>query len=149
MVNMLNKIGLSLHRATLMSFLDPYNKAKFLKLHSNIPAEKPTFLMPDNVNIHRGYQRHHRLFKLPTIDITVRGLLNPDIRVSGIEDLFGTPETSLQSQDNVVEWYGTNVQLENCCEHSLLWKKFIKRYILTLLDDGLNRTPPHENPFLT
>ena len=145
MVNMLNKIGLTLHWDTLMSFLDSYNKAKFLKLHSNIPAEKPIFLMLDNVNIHRGYQRHHRLFKLPKVNMwnfTVRGLLNPDI--SGIEDLFATPETSLQSQDNVVEWDGTNVQLENCNEHSLLWKKFIKRYILTLLDDGLNKTPPHE-----
>ena len=147
MVNMLNKIGLTLHWDTLMSFLDSYNKAKFLKLHSNIPAEKPIFLMLDNVNIHRGYQRHHRLFKLPKVNMwnfTVRGLLNPDI--SGIEDLFGTPETSLQSQDNVVEWDGTNVQLENCNEHSSLWRKFIKRYILTLLDDGLNKTPPHEKP---
>ena len=59
--------------------------------------------MLDNVNIHRGYQRHHRIFKLPKVNMwnfTVRGLLNPDIL--GIEDLFGTPETSLQSQDNVV-----------------------------------------------
>ena len=38
------------------------------------------------------------------------------------------------------------IQLENCNEHSLLWKKFIERYILTLLDDGLNKSPPHENP---
>ena len=60
--------------------------------------------------------------------------------------MFGTPETSLQSQDNVDEWDGTNVELENCNEHSLLSKKFIKRYILTLLDDGLTKTPPHEKP---
>lgn len=94
MVNMLNKIGLTLHWNTLMSFLDSYNKAKFAKLHSNIPTEKPLFLLLDYVNIHRGYQRHHRLLKLPKVNMwnfTVRGLLNPDI--SGIDDLVGTPET--------------------------------------------------------
>ena len=61
-------------------------------------------LILDNVNIHGGYQRHHRLFKVPKVNIwnfTVRGLPNPDI--TGNEDLFGAPETSLQSQDNVVE----------------------------------------------
>ena len=147
MVNMLNKIGLTLHWDTLMSFLDKYNKKKFEKLHLNIPAEKPLFLLLDNVNIHRGYQRHHRLFKSPKANMwnfTVRGLLNPDI--TGIEDLFSTPETSLQSQDNVLEWNANNVQLENCNEHALLWKRFSKSYILSLLNDGLNKIPPHEKP---
>jgi len=100
MVNMLNKVGLTLHWDTLMSFLDRYNRKKFDKLHCNIPAEKPLFLLLDNVNIHRGYQRHHRLFKVPKVNMwnfTVRGLLNPDI--TGIEDLLSTPDTSLQSQD--------------------------------------------------
>lgn len=130
-----------------MSFLDSYNKAKFAKLHSNIPTEKPLFLLLNNVNIHRGYQRHHRLLKLPKVNMwnfTVRGLLNPDI--SGIDDLVGTPETCLQGQDNVVEWDSTSAQLENCDEHSSLWKRFLKRYILTLPDDGLNKTPAHEKP---
>ena len=53
MVNMLNKVGLTLHWDTLMSFLDRYNKKEFDKLHSNIPAEKPLLLLLDNVNIHR------------------------------------------------------------------------------------------------
>lgn len=45
----------------------------------------------------------------------VRGLLNPDI--TGIEDLLSTPDTSLQSQDNVVGWNANNIQLENFNEH--------------------------------
>lgn len=147
MVNMLNKVGLTLHWDTLMSFLDRYNRKKFDKLHSNIPAEKPLFLLLDNVNIHRGYQRHHRLFKVPKVNMwnfTVRGLLNPDI--TGIEDLLSTPDTSLQSQDNVVGWNANNIQLENCNEHFLIWQKFSKSYILQLLYDGLNKIPPHEKP---
>ncbi|KAJ7388428.1 hypothetical protein OS493_037653 [Desmophyllum pertusum] len=75
-------------------------------------------------------------------NFTVRGLLNPDI--TGVEDLFSQPETSLQSQDNVVEWNAENVQLDNCEEHSLLWKRYSKRYILSLLYDGLNRIPSHD-----
>lgn len=69
-----------------------------------------------------------------TTDFTVRGLLNPDITT--IEDLFSTSETSLQSQDHVVEWNASKIELENCNEHSLLWKVFLKRYILSLLNDG-------------
>lgn len=147
MVNMLNRIGLTMHWDTLMSFLDKYNKEKFDELHSNMPHEKPLILLLDNVNIYRGNQRHHRLFKSSTPNMwnfTVRGLLNPDI--TGVEDLFSQPETSLQSQDNVVEWNAENVQLDNCEEHSLLWKRYSKRYILSLLYDGLNRIPSHDKP---
>ena len=49
MINMLNKIGLTLHWDTLMSLLDSYKKKKFDKLHPKLPAEKPLFLLLDNV----------------------------------------------------------------------------------------------------
>ena len=44
----------------------------------------------------------------------------------------------------MVGWSANNIQLENCNEHFLLWKKFSKSYILQLLDNRFNKIPPHE-----
>ena len=147
MINMLNRIGVTMHWDTLMSFLDNYREKKFQELHSKIPPETPLVLLLDNVNIHRGNQRHHRLFKLPKVNMwnfTVRGLLIPDTR--GIEDSFTEPMTSCESQANVLEWNENNITLDNSNEHDLIWKRFSKRFILSLLSNGLNRIPTHEKP---
>ena len=72
-------------------------------------------------------------------NFTVRGLLKPII--DGDEELFKDESTSIQSQDSVTGWSSDNIKLESDSELNLLWDKFLKRYILCLLHDGLNRLP--------
>ena len=71
-------------------------------------------------------------------NFTVRGLVKPII--DGDEELFKDESTSIQSQDSVIGWT-YNIKLESDSELNLRWDKFLKRYILCLLHDGLNRLP--------
>ena len=63
LVNMLNLIGVTMHWNTLMGFLDKHKKNREIELQSKISMEKPIIVLMDNINICRGYQRHHRIFK--------------------------------------------------------------------------------------
>ena len=142
LVNMLNRIGVTMHWSTLMRFLDRCKVKKSVDLQARLALEKPVIVLLDNVNIYRGHQRHHRLFKGPTMkmwNFTVRGLLNPN--TEGIEELFKDTRTSLESQDSVIDWTSENLKLETDNELLLQWEMFLKRYILCLLHDGLNRIP--------
>ena len=82
------------------------------------------------------------MFKGPTMNMwnfIARGLLNPN--TEGIEELFKDTTTSLESQDSVIDWTSENLKLETDNELLLQWEMFLKRYILCLLHDGLNRIP--------
>ena len=68
-------------------------------------------------------------------NVTVRGLLKPVI--GGDEELV--EDTCIQNQDSVTDWTSENIKLESDSELNLRWEKFLKRYILCLLHDGLNR----------
>ena len=70
-------------------------------------------------------------------NFTVRGSLKPII--DDDEELFKDESTSIQSQDSVTDSTSDNIKLESDNELNLLWDKFLKRYILCLLHDGLNR----------
>ena len=146
LVNMPNLIGVTMHWNTLMRFLDKHNKNREIELQSKISMEKPIIVLMDNINIYRGYERHHRIFKEPLMNMwnfTVRGLLNPSI--AGIE-LFKNVETCLESQADVIGWTSADLDIEHNNELQAQWVNFQKRYILCLLRDGLNRIPSHEKP---
>ena len=104
LVNMLNRIGVAMYWNTLMRFLDRCQVKKSEELKAKLVSEKPLIVLLDNINIYREHQRHHRLFKGPTMNMwnfSVRGLLNPII--DGNEELFKDESTSLQSQDSVTD----------------------------------------------
>jgi hypothetical protein len=72
----------------------------------------------DNINIHRGNKRHHRLFKAygeNMWNFTVRGLLIPCL--DNLEDLFVCKETATQSQCDVTEFTFKDISIENNGEH--------------------------------
>ena len=96
---MLNKIGLTVHWSTVMNFLDKQLTLLEKSVQSKTPLQVPLILLMDNINIYRGNQRYHRLFKdlgSNMWNFTGKGLLIPNIE--GIEDLFLHRETVLQSQ---------------------------------------------------
>ena len=124
---MLNHIVVTIHWNTLMRFLDPCQVKKSAELQAKLTSEKPLIVLLDDVNIYRGHQRHHRLFKGPIMNMwnfTVRGLLKPII--DGDEELFKDESTSIQSQDSVTDWTSDNIKLESDNELNLLWDKFLK-----------------------
>ena len=51
LVNMLNRIGVTMHWDTRMGFLDKCKLKKDGELHSKIASEKPLIVLMDNVNI--------------------------------------------------------------------------------------------------
>jgi hypothetical protein len=147
LVNMLNLIGVTMHWNTLMGFLDKHKKNREIELQSEISLEKPLIVLMDNINIYRGFQKYHRMFNEPLMtmwNFTVRGLLDPSI--TGIEELFENADTCLKSQEDVTDWTSDNLDIEHNNELQEQWVEFQKRYILCLLNDGLNRIPPHEKP---
>ena len=90
--------------------------------------EKPIIVLMDNINIYRGYQRHHRIFKEPLMNMwnfTVRGLLNSSI--AGIEELFKNMETCLESQADVIDWTSADLEIEHTNELNEKWVNFQKR----------------------
>ena len=113
MVNMLNKIGLTIHWDTLMNFLDKKLEKKIDYVTSITPQKLPLLLLMDNVNIYRGNKRHHRLFNTygeNMWNFTARGLLI--LSLDNIEDLFAMKETATQSQSDVTEYKYDNISIE-------------------------------------
>jgi hypothetical protein len=138
MVNMLNKIGLTIHWDTLMNFLDKQLDKKTAHITSLTPKELPLLLLMDNINIYRGNKRHHRFFKAygeNMWNFTVRGLLIP--RLDNLEDLFACKETATQSQCDVTEFTFKDISIENNGEHFELWNSHKDNYLTELLKDGL------------
>ena len=60
MVNMLNKIGLTLHWLTIMNFLDKQLQKKIEHVKLKTPQYLPLLLLMDNINIYCGNKIHHR-----------------------------------------------------------------------------------------
>ena len=139
MINMLNKIGLSLHWDTLMKFFDQQLEKKNAYVKSLTPKEVPLLLLMDNINIYHGNKRHHRLFKMYGANMwnfTVRGLLIPVI--DGIGHLFSCKETATQSQHDVKKFNYENLAIEKNEEHMRIWKTHKDGYLLKLLKDALS-----------
>ena len=60
MVNMLNKIGLTLHWLTIMNFLDKQLQKKIEHVKLKTPQYLHLLLLMDNINIYCGNKIHHR-----------------------------------------------------------------------------------------
>ena len=56
LVNMLNRIGVTMHWNTLMRFFDRCEVKKSVDLQARLALEKPLIALFDNVNIYRGHQ---------------------------------------------------------------------------------------------
>ena len=135
MVNMLNKIGLSVHWDTLMNFFDQQLETKNAYVKSLTPEEVPLLLLMDNINIYHGNKCHHRLFKMYGANmwnITVRGLLIPEI--DGIGHLFSCKETATQSQQDVTKFDYENITIEKNEEHMKIWKTHKDGYLVQLFN---------------
>ncbi len=139
MVNMLNKVGLTLHWDTLMNFLDNQLKKKIDHVKSLTPLELPLLLLMDNINIYRGNNRHHRLFKAygqNMWNFTVRSLFIP--QYDEINHLFTCKETATQSQYDVTEFSCKNIVIKNNEEHLKIWENQVDDYLTLLLKNGLS-----------
>ena len=141
LINMLNKIGLTVHWSTVMNFLDKQLTLLEKSVQSKTPLQVPLILLMDNINIYRGNQRYHRLFKdlgSNMWNFTGKGLLIPNIE--GIEDLFLHRETALQSQHDVTSNSFTyeNLILHHHPELEKLWLVQKDNYLINLLRDGIN-----------
>ena len=147
MVNMLNKVGLTIHWDTLMNFFEEQLKKKQDFITSQTPAGLPLLLLMDNINISRGNKRHYRLFQKygeHMWNFTGRGLLVP--RLDKIEHLFQCKETVLESQHDVTDFTFQNICIENNKEHLQIWQSHRDEYLSKLMKDGLSlRTNSHKN----
>ena len=136
-INMLNKIGLTVHWTTLMRFLDTQLEHKKQYTDSFSP-KIPLFFLIDNVNIYQGNKRHHRLFKLygnNMWNFTARGLLIPN--VNDIEELFTCEETATQAQRDTLDIKAEDITLESNQSHLKIWNTHRDKYSVELLKDGL------------
>ena len=138
MVNMLNKIGLTLHWDTIMNFLDKQLQKKIEHVKLKTPQDLPLSLLMDNINIYRGNKRHHRLFKVygeNMWNFTARELLIP--RLDDLEDLLKCKETATESQYDVTKFKFADFSVENNAKHLELWNSHADSYLTELLKDGL------------
>jgi hypothetical protein len=148
MVNMLNKIGLTVHWDTMMNFLDKQLVVNEKYVQSRTPLNMPLLLPMDNVNIYRGKQHHHRLFKAYQENMwnfTGQGILIPNI--DGIEDLFLCEDTSLESQHDVIKFTSDDITLQHYPEMEKIWSEHKDNYLLKLLEDGINCASNAQKPF--
>jgi hypothetical protein len=139
MINMLNKVGITLHWDTLMNFLDKQMEKKIDHVKSLTPPEIPLLLLMDNINIYRGNKRHHRLFKVygqNMWNFTVRGLFIP--QTDEINHLFTCRETACQSQHDVTKFTYADLTINNNKEHLRIWEDQVDNYLTQLLKDGLS-----------
>ena len=109
MVNMLNKIGLTIHWDTLMNFLDKQLDKKIAHVTSRTPKELPLLLLMDNIT-----------------------------RLDNVADLFACKDTATQSQCDVTEFKFSDISIENNVEHFELWNSHKDNYLMELLKDGLS-----------
>ena len=140
MVNMLNKIGPTIHWDTLMNFLDKQLDKKIAHVTSRTRAEHRLLLLDlmGNINIYRGKKRHHRLFKVYGENMwsfTARVLLIP--RLDNVADLFACKDTATQRQCDVTEFKFSDISIENNVEHFERWNSQKDNYLTELLKDGL------------
>ena len=148
MVNMLNKIGLTVHWDTMMNFLDKQLVVNEKYVQSRTPLNMPLLFLMDNINIYRGNQHHHRLFKAYQENMwnfTGQGILIPNI--DGIEDLFLCEDTSLESQHDVIKFTSDDITLQHYPEMEKIWSEHKDNYLLKLLEDGINCASNAQKPF--
>ena len=69
-------------------------------------------------------------------NFTARGLLIPNI--DDIHDLFTCKETSTQSQRDTLDLKAEDIMLENNKNNLKIWNAHQDKYMIKLLNDGLN-----------
>ena len=141
-ITTLNHLGFTISWKAFMSFLDCCLNAKLLS-SQKIGDTLPIILLMDNINMYKGKKKHLGLLKYhgPTMwNFTGRALIIPSM--SNLNHLLSQPEKCLNSQKDVLTLDGKYVFIESELEKVALWQRITDRFLLQLLDDGLNNVPP-------
>ena len=92
--------------------------------------------------MHRPNRKYQRLFKVfnPKIwNLTGSSIIIPNIE--DIKELFVNPDTATNSQQNVLSMSCDDFLIGSNPDHALIWDKWMSYYLLSALDDGLNKLP--------
>ena len=147
-IHMLNHVGLTTSWKCFLNFLDKRWKFKKQRISQEVQdLNTPLILLMDNVNMYRGKKRHIRLFNraAPTMwNFTVRGKLIPDC--SSVKEMMKDDDLCKQPQQDVLKMKGEDLFIEADKEKQLLWQKATDKYLLELLDNGLNKCPISKKP---
>ena len=143
-IGMLHHIGLTMAWTTAMKLLDERLKKLQKARQSELSDLMPVILLMDNINMYRGKQKHLRLFRYmgPKMwNFTGRATLLPYLN-EHLTAQLNEPDKTTKSQRNPLTVTFDDLLLESEPEKALIWRKTVDQYLLSLLDDCLNRIKP-------
>ena len=143
-ITFLNKIGLSKSWATLLRFLEKRLKHYQTVIDAFTQKHAPLIFAFDNINFYNSFVTHHRVFhkKAPNMwNFTVRCVIKPNL--CEIKQLFETKETAYYPQNPLDEVVVDDILLDSESNEPLkpMWNDQQDRYLLQILDIGLNKVP--------
>ena len=142
LMNMLCRMNLTLNWKSLDNFLMKQMERREQSLEALTPIDMPIMYLLDNINMYRGAKKYLRLFRVmgPKMwNFTGSGIIIP--KLSGIEHLFQSQETALNSQKDVLSVVLDDILIENNKEHNELWQKWLDQYLLSGLSKAINKLP--------
>eukprot|EP00112_Aurelia_sp_Birch-Aquarium-sp1_P005270 Seg1598.4 transcript_id=Seg1598.4/GoldUCD/mRNA.D3Y31 product="Potassium channel AKT3" protein_id=Seg1598.4/GoldUCD/D3Y31 len=139
-VGMLNHVGLCISWQKFVDFLDKRLKQKEVLIKRRVQDLKPIILLMDNINMYRGKKKHIRLLRnvSPTMwNFTGRGLYLPKLA----DTYFTDRDKCLSSQKNPLNLTASEIFIECDSDKINTWKAAVDKYLIGILDTGLNKIP--------